>query len=472
MKISILMCAKNSMPYIMASVNSFLKQNYKNKELIIIYSKSKDSTEEYINSINHSNIKKFSFDGRIYKALNFGIKKSKGDLVGLLHSDDVFFGKNTLETIAQEYKKSKSEIIFGNIVYSEKNNILKIVRMWDGIKINKKFDLPPHTGTFISKKILEKEKYKNNFDISADTELLLRIFNKKIKYSYINKFVTIMRVGGLSTNLFFLLKKMSEDLKIFKKYNLNVFDYIQKIFSKLKQLINSKKIKITKYHKEINDSSKVKFLKSKEINKVEGKIISALNLAFITYNYKFNLRSHNYLFWPDGIFSKHVGNIQKIPGRIYFKKIIKILNSHKKKIRNVFIVGNLPHKSKNWIDKNLKVSYKHKKLSYGNIRILKKEIYRMKFSNNSIIILTLPTPKQEIIANSIIKKYPKINIICIGGSINILSGHEIKTPTFFYKFNLEWLWRLKFDTRRRVIRLLESGFLYLRLRLSGDNNIY
>ena len=35
-------------------------------------------------------------------------------------------------------------------------------------------------GTFISKKILKKEKYKNNFDISADTELLIRIFNKKL----------------------------------------------------------------------------------------------------------------------------------------------------------------------------------------------------------------------------------------------------------------------------------------------------
>jgi len=38
MKISILMCVKNGMPYIMASVNSFLKQDYKDKELIIIYS--------------------------------------------------------------------------------------------------------------------------------------------------------------------------------------------------------------------------------------------------------------------------------------------------------------------------------------------------------------------------------------------------------------------------------------------------
>ena len=109
-----------------------------------------------------------------------------------------------------------------------------------------------------------------------------------------------------------------------------MFDYIRKVFSKLKQLLNNKKIKITKYHKEINESSKVKFLQSREINNVEGKIISALNLAFITYNYKFNLRSHNYLFWPDGIFSKHVGNIKKIPGRIYFKKIVKILNSNKK----------------------------------------------------------------------------------------------------------------------------------------------
>ena len=76
----------------MASVNSFLKQNYKNKELIIIYSKSKDNTEEYINSINHGNIKKFRFDGSIYRLLILELK-NQGDLVGLLHSDDVFFEK-------------------------------------------------------------------------------------------------------------------------------------------------------------------------------------------------------------------------------------------------------------------------------------------------------------------------------------------------------------------------------------------
>ena len=75
MKISIIMCAMNSMPYIMTSSRSFKRQKYKNKELILVHSKSIDNTYEYLKSINHNNIKIFNFDGSIYKALNFGIKK-------------------------------------------------------------------------------------------------------------------------------------------------------------------------------------------------------------------------------------------------------------------------------------------------------------------------------------------------------------------------------------------------------------
>ena len=37
------MCAKNSMPYIMASIESFRKQSYKHKELIVVNSLSDDN---------------------------------------------------------------------------------------------------------------------------------------------------------------------------------------------------------------------------------------------------------------------------------------------------------------------------------------------------------------------------------------------------------------------------------------------
>ena len=76
MKISVIMCVMNSMPYVMASVQSFIDQKYKNKELIIVYSKSTDNTFQYLKSLNNKNIKIFKYNGKgVYSALNFGIKK-------------------------------------------------------------------------------------------------------------------------------------------------------------------------------------------------------------------------------------------------------------------------------------------------------------------------------------------------------------------------------------------------------------
>ena len=43
-KISIITIVKNGMPHLIDSLESFKKQNYKNKELIVIYSKSDDRT--------------------------------------------------------------------------------------------------------------------------------------------------------------------------------------------------------------------------------------------------------------------------------------------------------------------------------------------------------------------------------------------------------------------------------------------
>ena len=218
MKISIIMCVKNSMPYIMSSIESFKKQEYKNKELIIINSKSKDNTNEFLKTINGKNIRKYNFNGSIYKSLNFGITKSKGHIIGVLHSDDIFFSKFILSKIVKEYKKSKSDIIYGNILWSKKNNLLNIKRSWSNISIKKKYDIPPHTGTFITKKIYKKFKYSEKYKISADTDFLIRIFKEKFKFKYINEYITIMRIGGLSNNIFFIFKKISEDLKIFKNH--------------------------------------------------------------------------------------------------------------------------------------------------------------------------------------------------------------------------------------------------------------
>jgi len=71
----------------------------------------------------------------------------------------------------------------------------------------------------------------------------------------------------------------------------------------------------------------------------------------------------------------------------------------------------------------------------------------------------LPTPKQEILANYIAKNNKYFKIICIGGSISIVSGDEKVVPNILYNF--EFLWRLRYETWRRSKRLTQSLYNYL-----------
>jgi len=85
--------------------------------------------------------------------------------------------------------------------------------------------------------------------------------------------------------------------------------------------------------------------------------------------------------------------------------------------------------------------------------------------------MTLPTPRQEIIGSHILKKNSSCNILCVGGAINMLSGYENRIPSYMNYLNLEWLWRLRFDTKRRLKRLIESGLIFAKISILNKNNI-
>lgn len=455
----------------MASIKSFQRQTFKNKELVVVYSESNDNSMYFLQSLDDKNIKLFKYNGSIYKSLNFGIQKAKGDIIGILHSDDIFFNEFVLEKISLKFKKKYTDIVFGNILYSEKNNLLKLKRIWNNININNDFEIPPHTSTFIKRDICKKNKYKTNYKISSDTNYLLNLKKKNYIFSYINENITIMRYGGLSTKIDYFFIKAFEDIKIFKKNNLSFFSYLKKILIKTNQIVYVKNLRPSKYHHEINNIPKIKFFNLDKLDNYHGKVVSALNLAFLTYNEKYKLRTHKYEFWPDGIFSKFVSNKNKLAGRFFIKKIISKLNK-KKIFKKIYILGSLNVHTKEWINSNLKRKCIYMNLPYGHVdKILKKTNY-LKLYRKSIIILTLPTPKQEIVANQILNKFPDCLIICIGGSLNILSGVEKQVPKILNNLYLEWLWRLKFDTKRRLARLIESIFIFIKILVLRRINLF
>ena len=84
---------------------------------------------------------------------------------------------------------------------------------------------------------------------------------------------------------------------------------------------------------------------------------------------------------------------------------------------------------------------------------------KYKIDKNELIFITLPTPKQEQVARFLKNKNIYFKIICIGGSINIASGDEKEVPRFISK--LEFLWRLRYDSIRRLNRLIYTFSHYL-----------
>ena len=91
MKISVITICYNSENTIEKTIQSVLKTKLKIIEYIIIDGGSTDNTINIINKYK-SKISKFisAEDKGIYDAINKGINVANGDIISILHSDDVY----------------------------------------------------------------------------------------------------------------------------------------------------------------------------------------------------------------------------------------------------------------------------------------------------------------------------------------------------------------------------------------------
>ena len=131
-KVSIITIVKNGMPNLPDSLESFKKQSYKNKELIIVYSKSEDNTLKILRSSKI--VKKIIYQNKtnLYNAINLGLKNARGDVIGILHSNDIFFSSKSLEIVMKSYIKDKFDIAyetFGELDDSKSNAILVFTKV-------------------------------------------------------------------------------------------------------------------------------------------------------------------------------------------------------------------------------------------------------------------------------------------------------------------------------------------------------
>lgn len=209
MKISIITATYNSAKTIADTLQSIQSQTYDDYEIIIEDGLSKDNTIEICESFNPlmgDRLKIYSEkDNGLYDAMNKGIRRATGDIVGVLNSDDMYKDSTVLEDINRFMTENDVDAIYGNLVLVNPEDTTKLVRIWRGSQYKpglfQKGWSPAHPTFYCKREVYEKYGvFDTTLPVSADFELMLRLIEiNKIKTLYVNRFFVRMRMGGEST---------------------------------------------------------------------------------------------------------------------------------------------------------------------------------------------------------------------------------------------------------------------------------
>jgi glycosyltransferase len=246
MKVSIITSVWNNKNTIEDAIKSVLSQNYSDIEYIVVDGASSDGTVEVIKK-HEDKISIFvsEKDKGIYDGLNKGVELATGDIIGFLHSDDIYADKNIISEVVEAFEKNNTDSIYGDLVYVDKEDTNKVFRYWkSGDYSFKKLTngwMPPHPTFFVKKEFYDRYgKFDLSFGIAADYDFMLRMLGKyKITTSYLPKVLYKMRVGGASNRTIKnIIQKSREDIKALKNNNIGgIHTIVMKNLSKIPQFL-------------------------------------------------------------------------------------------------------------------------------------------------------------------------------------------------------------------------------------------
>ena len=145
--------------------------------------------------------------------------RASGDIIGLLHSDDIFADPNVLADVAATFAASHADAVYGDLDYIANDDSGRIIRHWHAGTYHpgrlKRGWMPPHPALFLRRAVIEKHGgYNTNLSIAADYDAILRWFGTgRITAAYLPRVLVKMRVGGESNrSLARIVRKSREDL--------------------------------------------------------------------------------------------------------------------------------------------------------------------------------------------------------------------------------------------------------------------
>lgn len=283
MKVSIITSCYNREATIRDAIRSVMAQDYPDIEYIIVDGASTDRSVEIIrseaglnphkedvvfNSSGNENVKSETPyhawnaasplggieggfisepDSGMYEALNKGIRMATGDVIALLHSDDVFYDSHTVSAMMERMEQTQCDFLYADGLFVDAENTGRVVRNWIGGRYSKwkvrHGWLPLHPTCYIRREVMEKlGLYDESYRIAADTDLLVRyLLENDLHVEYLERYVVRMRMGGLSTDNSRRAKMWKEDIRVYSSHGFRhvKLTKIEKMMWKVPQFIKA-----------------------------------------------------------------------------------------------------------------------------------------------------------------------------------------------------------------------------------------
>jgi glycosyltransferase involved in cell wall biosynthesis len=230
-EVSIVTVSFNVVNTIENTILSVINQTYPNIEYIIIDGGSTDGTVDIIKKYDD----KISYwisepDNGIYDAMNKGIDNATGEWINFMNTGDCFVNNEVLSKIfTNEYTKNIG-VIFGDSL-----NVLEGEKYY---YISKPFYKAKqycpekgicHQSIFVKTPLAKKYKFDLRYKISADYDMVYKIYKDYIKFYYINIPIANYDINnGISvSNPRMAMKENGMVLGIDKSYKFLIFkEYI------------------------------------------------------------------------------------------------------------------------------------------------------------------------------------------------------------------------------------------------------
>lgn len=200
--ISIITVCYNSEKYIRDTMESVLRQTYQNIEYIIIDGQSTDGTLEIIHQYKEAFGSRLILvsekDTGIYNAMNKGLALAKGELIGIINSDD-YYEQNAIEVMVNAYKQRGEGVYYGFC------RTLKGEKEFSIERKNADFlqtSMIHHPSCFITGQVYRTYgNFDENYKIVADAEFMLRLQKNQVSFYPVDAVISNFRLGGTSDSL-------------------------------------------------------------------------------------------------------------------------------------------------------------------------------------------------------------------------------------------------------------------------------